>query len=109
MRYVKFAMMGFAALATILSLVYNVFSFGGQGALVFVLCVVPLALGVFGTVVKPTLPRWAAIVSALDFLILGMKTTEGDNWQNVMLAAVAGLLLAVVLAIRPDRAPASAK
>jgi len=106
MRYVKFAMIAFAAIATILSLMYKAFSYGGQGILVLVLCVIPLALGLFGTVVKPTLPRWAAIVSAFSFLILAMKTTEGDNWQNVMLAAAVGLILAIVLAIRPDRAPA---
>jgi hypothetical protein len=109
MRYVKFVMIAFAALATILSLMYKAFSYGGQGVLVFILCVVPLALGAFGTFVRHTMPRWASIVSALSFLVLAMKTTEGDDWQNVMLCAAVGLLLAVALAIRPDRAPAASK
>jgi hypothetical protein len=51
------------------------------------------------------MPRWASIVSAVAFLIVAMKTTE-EPFDNIMMAAAGGLLLAIVLAIKPD---ASAK
>lgn len=53
------------------------------------------------------MPRWAAVVAAMSFLIAAMKTSggpDGGPFQNVMMAAALGLILAVALAIRPEKA-----
>jgi hypothetical protein len=105
MRYVKFTILGLGALSFVLSISYGALSFGGQGVFLLVTCLLPALLATFGTFVKPTMPRWASFVSALSFLIVGMKTSGGSSdLQNVMLLGFVGLILSLVIAIRPDRA-----
>ena len=104
MTYVKYALGGAGILATVLGLVYGVQNAGGQGIFLLVASLLPVALVAFGTVVKPTLPRWAAIVSAVSFLIVAMKTRQGDQLQNIMMVAALGLILAIALAVKPDKA-----
>lgn len=109
MRYVKFIVLGIGLLSALLSAVYGAFNLGGAGITVFVACLIPAALSAFGTFVKPAIPRWAAIVSVIAFLVVGMKTSGGSSdFQNVMLLAFLGLILSIVLAIRPDRPQAPA-
>ena len=104
MRYVKLGIAAFGIIGVILSLNYHLLSFGAQGAIVVGACALPVALVAYGTIIESTMPRWAAIVSAVAFLVVAMKTS-GDNKdiQNIMMAGAAGLVLAIILAIRPER------
>jgi len=109
MKFVKFAMIATSLLAVALCFAYDVLSAGSQGVFVLICCLVPGALGAFGTVVRKGIPRWAAIVSVVSFLIVGMKTSgapEGSSLDNLMMVGFLGLLLALVLSIKPD-APAA--
>lgn len=101
MRGVKFGFVGLAALCVILGIVYNLPSWGGQGIFTMGLLVVPLLLGILS--IKPWngIPRWAAIVSFLSLFLAAMKTSEG--FENIMVAAFVGSLLALGLAIIPDQ------
>jgi hypothetical protein len=109
MSYVKYAIGAIGIVAAILAIVYGIMSAGGQGIFVLALCLIPAALAAFGTVVVHGMPRWGSIVSALSFALLAMKTREGADFQNIMMMAVLGLLLAVVLAIKPDGSKAGGK
>ncbi len=106
MKFVKFALIAASLLAAILCLSYDVLSAGGQGVFVFICCLLPGVLGVFGTVIQSTLPRWAAIVSSLSFLLVGLKTSggpEGGPLENVMMVGFLGLILGAVLAVKPEK------
>jgi hypothetical protein len=103
MKIVKYVMIALAAVAVILSFVHKLPSYGSHGITVLVTAAIPLAMGIMGTFVKPVLPRWAAIVSALAFIVMAMKT-RGGELQNLMMIGALGFLVAVALAIRPDRA-----
>jgi hypothetical protein len=103
MKIVKFVMGGAGILATALSFGYGVHRAGSHGTVVLVGALIPVALVAFGTLMRSTLPRWGAIVSAIAFLIVAMKTRQGEDLKNIMMAAALGLVLAIVLAIRPER------
>ncbi len=108
MRYVKFSILGISLLSAVLSLSYGALGFGGQGIFLLVSCLTPALLCAFGTFVKPSMPRWAGALSILAFLIVGMKTSGGSSdLQNVMLLAFVGLILSIVITIRPDRVAAA--
>ena len=102
MNYLKYAMMMFAALALGLALHLHLASYGAHGAVVLAACALPIALGAITVWTRRGLPRWAAILSAVSFLVAAMKTSHRP-FQNVMMAAVGGLLLAIVLAIKLER------
>ena len=107
MKFVKFAMIATSALAAGLALAYDVLSAGGHGIFVLICCLLPGALGAYGTFARQSIPRWAAIVSAVSFLVVGMKTSggpEGSSLENLMMVSFLGLLLAVALSIKPDGA-----
>ncbi len=107
MKYVKFAMIAVSLLCIGLCLAYNVLSAGGQGVFVLICCALPAALGLFGTFVQKGIPRWAAIVSAVSLLLVGFKTSggpDGGDLENLMLVSFLGMILAVVLSIKPDKA-----
>lgn len=107
MRYVKFLVLALGALGVVLSLMYSVLSAGFHGVVVVAGCALPAGLAAYGTFAKPTMPRWAAVVSAISFLIVGMKTTEsGPDIENIMLAAFFGIIVSAILAIRPERSAA---
>ena len=103
MLYAKYAMMVFGLLGAILSMAYGLLSAGGHGIAVLVGCLLPVALGAFSIVKKTGMPRWASIVSAIGLLLAGMKTREGSDLQNIMLVAFFGMILAIALAIKPDK------
>ena len=46
-----------------------------------------MVLGLLGTFVWKGIPRWAAGLSIVTFLIVGMKTAS-DPFENIMMAAV---------------------
>lgn len=108
MVYVKYVMMLLGVVAIVLGLSAHITAAGGQGIFVLVLCVVPVALGGLSIAQKRGMPRWASIVSAVAFLVIAMKTTEAP-FDNIMMAAAGGLLLAIVLAIKPDRSTKAAQ
>ncbi len=103
MKIVKLIMMALGLLGAALSIVYKLPSYGMHGMIVLVACLVPVLLGGLSTFVFNGLPRWAAVISALAFVVAAMKTSKGEELQNIMLAAAAGLLVSVILVIRPDR------
>ena len=108
MKLIKLIMVGFGLLGAALSVVYKLPSYGTHGMIVLVACLVPVLLGGLGTFVFDSLPRWAAVISALAFIVAAMKTSKGTDLQNIMLASAAGLLVSLILVIRPDRPPAAA-
>ena len=64
--------------------------------------------GIFGglaTAKGAGLTRGQAIGSALCFLLAGMKSQEA--FQNVMMAAFFGMILCVIMAIKPETAKAA--
>jgi hypothetical protein len=107
MKLVKLFMVGFGLLGAALSIVYKLPSYGTHGLIVLGACLVPVLLGGLGTFVFDSLPRWAAVISALAFVVAAMKTSKGTDLQNIMLASAAGLLVALILVIRPDRSRAA--
>lgn len=102
MKSVKFAMMGMGVLAAAVALAHGVLSHGAHGVIVLVGCLLPVAFGVMSLARKRGLPRWASILSIICFLVVGMKTTEGD-FQDVMLVVFFATFPAIVLAIKPDK------
>jgi len=102
MQYLKFVSAAFGAIATFLCFNYGLHNFGGQGWLTIGLSAAPIALAGLG-IMQKGMPRWASVVSALSFLIVAMKTTQGESLQNIMMAAAGGLIVAIVMAIKPDK------
>lgn len=101
MRYVIYVMVLAGVLALALSVTEHVWTYGGQGYLLLGLCALPVVLGGIAAAQRRC-PRWISGVSALAFLVAAMKTTEAPL-DNIMMAAALGLVLAIVLAIRPPR------
>ena len=104
MRYVKFAMMALAGIGVVLGLVYDLLSAGGQGIFTMAMCATPLVLGIVSEVGKRGFPRWMGGVSLVSMLIVGMKTSGDDSdLNNIMMAAFFGMILAIVLLIKPEQ------
>lgn len=101
MSFVKYLMIATALLAAVLGLAVDVLETSGAIKLLVVLAA-PIVLGVLSIVEKRGLPRWAGGVSIVAFLLVGMRTTE-PSLDNVMMAAFLGLILSIILTIRPDR------
>lgn len=104
MLYVKFALAVFALIGVVLSFVYGLHHVGGHGFLVIGLCALPAVIVSYTVATRRGMPRWGSIVSALGLILVGMKTSGGgDDLENIMMVGAAGALVAIVLAIRPDR------
>ena len=101
MRYVVYLMVIAGILALAISVTEHIWSYGGQGYLLLGLCALPVALGGIAAL-QGRCPRWVSVVCAIAFLIAAMKTTEAPL-DNIMMAAALGLVVAIVLAIRPPR------
>lgn len=109
MKYVKYALMAVGLLGALLCLKFGVLSAGLHGIIVFVACLVPVGLGALGTFVQPGMRRWAAVTSALCFVLVAMKTSggiDGGSLEKIMFAAGIGLLLSIALAAKPEAAAA---
>ena len=88
MRYLKFIVLGLSVLAVVLCFVAGVHTMGGQGIFALLMAVAPGILAALGAFVVKGFPRWAAGVSLICFLILGMKTSsESGPLSNIMLVA----------------------
>ncbi len=104
MRYVKYAMLGLGSIAVLLCLVYNVFQYGGHGTLLFVFCLIPTVLAAISLKLWGGMPRWASAVSMASFLLAAMKSSgDQSDLNNIMMAVFVGMILALVLLIKPDR------
>lgn len=103
MNVPKFLILAFSLLATILSLTTSpsVVSFGGQGYFVLALAAAPGVLALYGIATKHV-PRAAAGIALACFLILAMKTTEAP-YDNIMMAAAAGMIASIAALIKPQR------
>lgn len=101
MSIVKYLMIATALLGVVLALAVDVLAASG-GIKLLVVLAVPIVLGVLSIVQKRGLPRWAGGVSILAFLLAAMWTTE-PPFDNVMMAAALGIILSIILTIRPDR------
>ena len=100
MDKIRFAMMGLSAVATILCFVGDAPSVGGQGWFLIALCAVPGIFGGLATAKGAGLTRGQSIGSALCFLLAAMKSQEA--FQNVMMAAFFGMIMCVILAVKPE-------
>lgn len=103
MKFVKFALMASGVLAAVLALSAGVMQAGIHGVIVLAGCLLPVALGGWTLAHNKGMPRWASIFSLLGLLVVGMKTSQSNVLENVMMLAAAGIVCALVLAIRPDR------
>ncbi len=101
MAIVKYLMILFGLLAAGLGLSLNILDLEG-GSIVVVASLIPAVLGLLGTFMWKGIPRWAAGLSIVTFLIVGMKTTS-DSFENIMMASFAGLIMAIILTIKPDK------
>ena len=103
MRLVTWIVLAFSVLATALGFAAKLTSFGGQGVFTLAMAVLPAALVGVSRVLGRPFGRAFAGISLVAFLIVGMKTSEPAELQNIMMAAAVGVLLSVVLLIKPER------
>lgn len=101
MKVVLYALIGFSILGAVVGLADGLLDFGGQGIFTLMLVLAPAVMGGVAIVRKATFTRAMAGVSLLTLLITGMKTTEG--FESTMMCAAAGIILAIVLLIKPAR------
>lgn len=105
MRYLKHGILVLALAALGVSVSQSVWDAGVHGVILLVACALPAVLAALGIAVWKAFPRWAAVVSLVSFLLAGLKTS-GDSSSplaNAMVAAFFGMIVAAVLAIKPDR------
>jgi hypothetical protein len=101
MDKVKYAMMALSAVATVLCFVEGVISAGAHGWILVGACAIPAALGGLSIASGKGLGRGQAIGRLVAFLIAGMKSSGGLD--SIMVTAFFGMLVALVLAIKPER------
>jgi hypothetical protein len=104
MKVVKWLVLAFSALAVILAVSAKLQTLGGQGVFTLVMAALPGALVALSLVLALPFARLFAAVSLVAFLIVGMKTSQADEFQNIMMAAAGGILIALVLLIKPEKA-----
>lgn len=107
MHYLKFVIIALGAIASGVAVSAGMLDIGTHGYILLAACVIPLALGALGAAVLKGFPRWAAILSLLSFLVAGMKSSGYEPLAGTMIAAFVGILVSLVLAIKPDRGPAA--
>jgi hypothetical protein len=104
MRFLKYVILAFSLIALALCLAYGVHSFGGQGWLTLGASALPGVLAALGILVWKGFPRWAGGVCLAAFLLVGMKTSGGnEELQNIMVAGFFGIFPSLALLIKPDR------
>jgi len=106
MQYLKFIVAALSLLAVALGLSAGLQSLGGQGQFTLAMSALPLLLVGLALGLGRPFARWMGAVSLVAFLIVGMKTSEAAALDGVMMAAFFGMVVALVVVIRPERARA---
>ena len=101
MRIVKYLLIACGLIAAALCLKLNVLQYP-LGLSVLLGCLIPAAFGLLGTFLWQGMPRWAAALSIPSFLWAAIKTTP-DAFQDIMLFAFFGFVLAIPLTIFRER------
>ncbi len=104
MKYAKFAIAGLSLLGIVLGLSAGLQRFGGQGLFTLIMAGVPLVLVAIALGIGTRFGRLFAGLSLAAFLIVGMKTTDAKPLENLMMVAFGGMIAALVVLIRPERA-----
>ena len=102
MKYVKYLLALIGVVGAIVALTAGILDAGGQGIFVLVLTLVPAILVGLSEGIKKPFGRAFAGVSFLSFALAAMKTTEAP-FENVMMAAAAGVILSVILLVLPEK------
>jgi hypothetical protein len=103
MRYLKYLILILGVVGTIVALAEELYAIGTHGYIVLATCLIPVLLAGLGATVIKGFPRWAAAVTLLSFLVAGIKTSEVDSLAGIMMSAFVGMLLSLVLLVKPDR------
>jgi hypothetical protein len=103
MKAVKLVILVISLLAVVLGLSAHLQSFGGQGIFTLSLAALPGVLVAASLGLRRPFGRLFAGLSLVSFLLLGMKTSDAEILQNIMMAAFAGVVLALVLLVKPER------
>lgn len=102
MVYVKYAMVILGLIAAVLALVADILAFGAHGVIVLVGCLLPLAFTLIGHFTGNGFPRAYSSLSLIGLLIVGMKTSDVDEFAGAMICSFFGAILAIVLLIKPE-------
>ena len=102
MKVVRLGMVGLSALSVILCVVGDAPSYGAAGWQLIIFTALPAVMGAVATARKIPLTRRQSGICAALFLIAAMKSQ--DALGNVMMATFFGMMLSLVLTIRPERA-----
>jgi len=103
MKVVTWIVLSLSLLATGLGLAAKLTSFGGQGMFTLAMAVIPAVLVGVSRVRGRPFGRLFAGLSLVAFLLVGMKTSSSSDLENIMMAAMGGMILALVLLVRPER------
>ena len=106
MQSLKFIIAALSIAGVGLGLSAGLQSLGNQGLFTLILTAVPLLLAGLALGLGRPFGRWMGAVSLIAFMIVGMKTTDAESLACVMMIAFFGMLAAVVVLIRPERAKA---
>lgn len=107
MRAIKWIVFGFSALVVILCIVAKLQTLGGQGIFTLAMAALPAVLVIGSQLLGWSFGRLFAGLSLVGFLIVGMKTSQGDEFSNIMMAAFAGMLVSLVNLIKPEKVSAA--
>lgn len=86
-----------------LCLIFNIFTYGGNGVFTLILCLVPLLLSGLSITGKMAFTRKWAAISMVCWLIVGMKTSGGDKFQGLMVVAFFAMVCSFILLIFPEK------
>ncbi len=104
MKVMKWIVLAFSLLAVALALASKLLSLGGQGIFTLVMAALPGCLVAVSLGLGRPFGRLFAGISIVAFLIVCLKTSEGHDYENIMMAAFAGLVVALIVLIKPEKA-----
>lgn len=107
MTVIKWLVLVFSLLALALAFVARLHTLGGQGVFTLALAALPGALVALAVAFGRPFGRLFAGLSLVAFLIVAMKTSEGDEFSNIMMAAFGGMVVALILLVKPERSGAA--
>jgi apolipoprotein N-acyltransferase len=106
MKALKWIVLGFSVLTIILGLAAKLQSFGGQGVFTLAASALPGVLVALSLAFHRPFGRLLAGISLVAFLIVGLKTSQGSEFENIMMAAFVGILVTLVVLVKPEKASA---